>query len=126
MHAVLVSELRLFDKEERENRESHLQRIVTTYMVFAHLSMSTGASTEMQLSVVAGIDFAQSDAASTRIWRSYSEHCPRQSFLCVCNSCSKLCPQMGLSQMPSPILFASSRSLCIMLQKVCSVSDHDS
>ena len=48
MHAVLVSELRLFDKEERENRESHLQRIVTTYMVFTHLSMSAGASTEMQ------------------------------------------------------------------------------
>jgi hypothetical protein len=47
MHAVLVSELRLFDKE-RENRESHLQRIVTTYMVFTHLSMSAGAYTEMQ------------------------------------------------------------------------------
>ena len=46
MHAVLVSELRLFDKEEREARESHLQRIVTTYMVFIHLSMSAGASTE--------------------------------------------------------------------------------
>lgn len=46
MHAVLVSELRLFDKEESENRESHLQRIVTTYMVFTHLSMSAGASAE--------------------------------------------------------------------------------
>lgn len=44
MHAVLVSELRLFHKEERENRESHLQRIVTTYMVFTHLCMSAGAS----------------------------------------------------------------------------------
>jgi hypothetical protein len=43
MHAVLVSELQLFDEEEREERESHLQRIVTTYMVFAHLSMSPGA-----------------------------------------------------------------------------------
>ena len=48
MHAVLVSELRLFDKEERENRESHLQRIITTYMVFTHLSMTAGASAEMQ------------------------------------------------------------------------------
>jgi hypothetical protein len=48
MHAVLVSELRLFDKKESENRESHLQRIITTYMIFAHLSMSTGASTELQ------------------------------------------------------------------------------
>ena len=47
MHAVLVSELRLFHKEERKNRESHLQRIVTTYMVFTHLSMSAGASAEM-------------------------------------------------------------------------------
>jgi hypothetical protein len=46
MHAVLVSELRLFDKEEREKREPHLQRIVTTYMVFTHLSMSAGASTD--------------------------------------------------------------------------------
>ena len=48
MHAVLVSELRLFNKEESENREAHLQRIVTTYMAFTHLSMSAGASTEMQ------------------------------------------------------------------------------
>ena len=46
MHAVLTSELQLFDKEEADGRESHLQRIVTTYMVFAHLTMSTGASTE--------------------------------------------------------------------------------
>ena len=45
MHAVLVSELRLFDKEERETRESHLQRIITTYMIFTHLSMSAGAPT---------------------------------------------------------------------------------
>ena len=48
MHTVLVSELRLFDKEESENREGHLQCIVTTYMVFAHFSMSAGASIEMQ------------------------------------------------------------------------------
>ena len=47
MHAVLVSELQLFDKEEAEDRESHLQRIVTAYMVFAHLTMSAGASTEI-------------------------------------------------------------------------------
>jgi hypothetical protein len=59
MHAVLVSELRLFDKEERGNRESHLQRIVTTYMVFTHLSMSAGASTEMQWSfILLGIDIS--------------------------------------------------------------------
>lgn len=46
MHAVLVSELQLFSREEeREDRETHLQRIITTYMVFAHLSMSAGAST---------------------------------------------------------------------------------
>ena len=47
MHAVLTSELQLFDKEEAEDRESHLQRIVTTYMVFAHSTMSAGASTEI-------------------------------------------------------------------------------
>ena len=46
MHAVLVSELQLFGKEETEDRESHLQRIVTTYMVFARLSLSAGASNE--------------------------------------------------------------------------------
>ena len=46
MHAFLVSELLLFDKEQRENRDSHLQRIVTTYLVFTHLSMSAGAPTE--------------------------------------------------------------------------------
>lgn len=41
MHAILVAELQLFPKEQgREVRESHLQRIVTTYMVFAPLSMS--------------------------------------------------------------------------------------
>ena len=45
VHAVLVSELRLFDKEERETRESHLQRIVSTYVVFIHLSTSAGAHT---------------------------------------------------------------------------------
>lgn len=40
MHAVLVSELQLFSREQgREDRESHLQRIVTTYMFFAPLSM---------------------------------------------------------------------------------------
>jgi hypothetical protein len=47
MHAVLVSELKLFDKEEREERECHLQRIVATYMVFAHLPMSAGAYTQI-------------------------------------------------------------------------------
>src|SRR6266850_745975 len=41
MHLILVSELQLFSREQgREERESHLQRIVTTYMVFAPLSMS--------------------------------------------------------------------------------------
>jgi hypothetical protein len=41
MHAILVSELQLFSGEQqRDDRESHLQRIVTTYMVFAPLSMS--------------------------------------------------------------------------------------
>ncbi len=47
MHAVLVAELHLIDKEESEDRESHLQRIVTTYIVFAHLSTSGGASIEI-------------------------------------------------------------------------------
>ncbi|KAI9512665.1 Urb2/Npa2 family-domain-containing protein [Russula earlei] len=40
MHAVLISELPLFSMEDREDRESHLQCIITTYMTFAHLSMS--------------------------------------------------------------------------------------
>jgi hypothetical protein len=47
MHAVLVSELKQFDREERKEREGYLQRIVTTYMVFAHLSMSAGAYTKI-------------------------------------------------------------------------------
>jgi hypothetical protein len=57
MHAVLASELQLFDKEEREDREAHLQRIITTYMAFAQLSMSVGASTEISsLLPLLGID----------------------------------------------------------------------
>lgn len=48
MHAVLVTELQLFDNEEAEGRESHLQRIVTAYMVFVHLTMSAGASSEIR------------------------------------------------------------------------------
>ena len=45
MHMVLVSELQLFSRdEEREDRESQLQRIVTTYMLFAPLLMSVGTS----------------------------------------------------------------------------------
>lgn len=45
MHTVLVSELQLIlREEEREDRESHLQRILTAYMVFAPLSVSVGMS----------------------------------------------------------------------------------
>lgn len=48
MHAALVSELQLIFREEaREDRESHLQRIVTAYMVFAPLSVSVGMSSGM-------------------------------------------------------------------------------
>ena len=48
MHAVLVSELQLiFREDEREDRESHLQRIVTAYMVFAPLSVFTGLPSQM-------------------------------------------------------------------------------
>ncbi len=47
MHAVLVSELHLMDRGESEDRDTHLQRIVKTYLVFAHLSMSAGASIEI-------------------------------------------------------------------------------
>lgn len=39
MHAILVSELRFFGKEEGEGRELHLQRIITTYLVFVPSSM---------------------------------------------------------------------------------------
>lgn len=47
-HAVLVSELQLiFREEEREDRESHLQRIVTAYMVFAPLSVFVGVPSQM-------------------------------------------------------------------------------
>jgi len=45
IHAVLVSELQLFSGEEQV-RGSHLERIITAYMAFARLSMSTGAPTE--------------------------------------------------------------------------------
>lgn len=40
MHAVLISELRFYSgEEEGDRRESHLQRIITTYVVFAPLSI---------------------------------------------------------------------------------------
>src|SRR5258707_12250441 len=35
MHAVLVSELHLMDRGESEDRDTHLQRIIKTYLVFA-------------------------------------------------------------------------------------------
>jgi len=47
MHGVLVSELQLIREEEREDRESYLQRIITAYMVFAPLSVSVGMSSGM-------------------------------------------------------------------------------
>lgn len=47
MHAVLISELRFYSgEEEADRRESHLQRIITTYVVFAPLSI--GKSTTVQ------------------------------------------------------------------------------
>ncbi|KAH9005998.1 Urb2/Npa2 family-domain-containing protein [Lactarius hatsudake] len=39
MHAVLVSELRFYSEEKRDDRESHLQRIITTYVAFKSLSI---------------------------------------------------------------------------------------
>ncbi|KAH9075806.1 Urb2/Npa2 family-domain-containing protein [Lactarius deliciosus] len=39
MHAVLVSELRLYSEEKRDDRESHLQRIITTYVAFTSSSI---------------------------------------------------------------------------------------
>ncbi|KAI0307579.1 Urb2/Npa2 family-domain-containing protein [Multifurca ochricompacta] len=42
VHALLISELKLFSGEEREDRESHLQLIVTTYVAFEHSSISRG------------------------------------------------------------------------------------
>lgn len=47
MHAVLVSELQLIREDDRGDRESYLQRIVTAYMVFAPLSVSVGMSSAM-------------------------------------------------------------------------------
>jgi hypothetical protein len=47
IHAVLVSELQLFSREEE--RVSHLQHIVTTYMVFTRPSIADRASTNALL-----------------------------------------------------------------------------
>jgi hypothetical protein len=48
IHAVLVSELQLFSKVE--DRVSHLQYIVTTYMVFTHSSTPDRASADILFS----------------------------------------------------------------------------
>jgi hypothetical protein len=45
IHAVLVSELQLFSMEE--DRVSHIQHIVATYIFFTHLQISNRASTDM-------------------------------------------------------------------------------
>lgn len=47
MHAVLVSELRFYSgEEESDGRESHLQRIITTYVLFAPSSIGKSASVQ--------------------------------------------------------------------------------
>ena len=47
IHAVLVSELRFYSgEEESDHRESHLQRILTAYVVFAPLSMGKSANVQ--------------------------------------------------------------------------------
>lgn len=48
IHAVLVSELQLFSTVE--DRVSHLQYIVTTYLVFTHSSTSDRASADILFS----------------------------------------------------------------------------
>jgi hypothetical protein len=45
IHAVLVSELQLFSMEE--DRVSHIQHIVATYIIFTHLSISDRAFPEI-------------------------------------------------------------------------------
>ena len=88
IHAVLVSELQLFSREE--DRVSHLQHIVTTCMIFMHPSISYRASTDI-LHSTWDLFLVQSIVGLTRTWRIYSGHYLRLNFPHICNSYVKRC-----------------------------------
>lgn len=77
MHAALVSELQLIFREEaREDRESHLQRIVTAYVAFAPLSVSVGMSSGMNdlfcLALTTHIERCNFDENMAKLFRKLS------------------------------------------------------